>query len=33
MLRAGSRALRVEWYVVALIIFAILLTIFQLWRR
>ena len=29
----NRRALRVEWYVVALIIFEILLTIFQIWRR
>jgi uncharacterized Rmd1/YagE family protein len=27
------RTLRVEWYVVALIVFEILLTIFQIWRR
>ncbi len=29
----NRRALRVEWYVVALIIFEILLTLFQIWRR
>jgi required for meiotic nuclear division protein 1 len=33
ILLQNRRTLRVEWHVVALIVFEILLTIFQIWRR